>query len=101
MKKYLVAYDIASDRLRLLFAKRLLQAGGQRVQYSVFVVPLEGASAFRKAQQAWMELLQQHPEREASDSLIAVALTSTALQGAFVYPDADLLRLPHESSVVV
>lgn len=37
VRRYLIAYDIASDRRRERIAQRL-QAYGDRVQYSVFVV---------------------------------------------------------------
>lgn len=37
VRRYLVAYDISSDRRRDRVAKRL-QAYGDRVQYSVFIV---------------------------------------------------------------
>lgn len=37
---YLVSYDIEADALRLALANRLLKAGLERVQRSVFVGPL-------------------------------------------------------------
>lgn len=45
-RRYLVAYDIASDHRRARVA-RVLQGFGDRVQYSVFVVDIKSSKLIR------------------------------------------------------
>lgn len=101
MTQYLVCYDITSDHLRVKLSKFLLRAGGKRLQYSVFVVPMESHSAWKSAQRDWRTLMEQHPEAQPSDQLLGIKITPTALKQAYVYPSDHLLALPTDASIVV
>lgn len=72
MQTHLISYDISNNRLRTKAAKLILQAGGYRIQYSVFM------GTFRKTRLRQLEqelaALSTQPDWMAEDSVLLLPL---------------------------
>lgn len=81
---YLVCYDIASDKIRLKAAKKLLASGFVRFQKSVFVSDLHAADEIADIHR-WME---GHIQRD-TDKIMSVFVSPNQLKSIYLYGETD------------
>lgn len=74
---WLACYDIAGDRLRERLAQRLIAAGFDRVQYSVFIGPVKPVELTRL--RAWIQQ-ELDPKKGPEDSVILLRLPPSELE---------------------
>jgi CRISPR-associated endonuclease Cas2 len=79
---FLVCYDIQEDKLRTRLAKKLLAAGLERLQFSVFIGDLT-ESGLSKLATVLTGLISK--STVPSDSIVVFPLHADALEGAMVF----------------
>ena len=75
---YLISYDIENDRLRLRLSKLLLRWGLHRMQYSVFLGPVDK----QKFPNLLRELQQEASKKEwtSTDSILMIPVHQTQVK---------------------
>lgn len=87
---YIVSYDIQSDKLRVKVAKKLMEWGLERIQYSVF---LGSMTAYTKKElEEALSTFCAHPS--TTDRIIMIPLTKQQLK-KYRFWGAGNLDLPY------
>ncbi|MEL7227733.1 MAG: CRISPR-associated endonuclease Cas2 [Cyanobacteria bacterium J06576_12] len=86
---HLICYDITNNSLRTKLGKRILRAGLDRINKSVYLGTI-GAGSLQLLEKDLASYLQQKPH--PSDSLIVISVGSQQIQQMRVYGQNDLDR---------